>query len=216
MQKIIIIIITFSFLSCNKKEQTFLDGIYYNNILKELLIIKEGGNKQVIYNILENTTFNGSTLQYNCLECPNEQTTLELKQIDSFNIKIIANFKSAIINDKLFQSLKINHVEWDSISICTSNACQTIHKDNIKSIEKFDTNFPLSLIEEIDIVSNSSYSFYNKVIDDVPVDITFYFKNSKPIVKKTDGLKLYLRNLRYFIHHCLKKKLAENNTKCNF
>lgn len=218
MQKIIFfLVLGFSTMSCKKTENDLLNGFYYSKEQKELMIIRDGGKTKEIYNVLLWTSQKEDSLTYNCMECPNGETTLQLTQSDSMHIKVEAEYKEAYINSKFFQKLDFTTYDWDSLQICTPTKCKLLLSN--QKYESFinNVNSTMSLSDEIKIITNPDFIFFNKVTDHTPVEITIYYKSKDVLMRKSRGLHSYLYNLHYIVDVCLSEEIKSKKGKeCEF
>ncbi len=203
--KFLFLTLLFLFLNACRKSNQLIDGLYYNKDFKDFLIIKESGKKQEIYDIIVATSFDNDSLIYDCMECPSGETLIKLTQEKS-SIKVEAQYKEALINNKYFERLNITKYKWDSIEMCTNIACMTFYSDSTYKKIALEFEPPMTLEEELNLLSIPDFSMTRKVVDDEPVILTIHYKDKNKIVKETAGLFLYFRNLRYFVYECLVNK----------
>ncbi|HRI01907.1 MAG TPA: hypothetical protein PK006_12715 [Saprospiraceae bacterium] len=215
MQKVVfLLLISGLLLTCDKKKTSLVDGFYYSNLLKELMVIKENAKHVEIYSILLNTSYQQDTLKYQCLGCPNGETVIHLQQLDSSNIKVEADFVESTINSRIFRKLENNAFPWDSLKICTGDSCILFYS-NVKYKDYLyimDSEF--NLTEELQLVTNPNFLFYQNVTDSEPVEMNIYYKNKDKLIRNTRGLHLYLRNLNFIVNVCLSKEDEKKERWC--
>ncbi len=218
--KLLFLVVICVAISCKEKVFPLRDGFYYNKELKELMIIKENGKKQEIYSILLNTYLDKAALHYYCMECPNGETKLKLIQDDSLKIQVITEYEQLAINLKYFQKFDFNSNGWDSIKICSFENCTTLHSALQYPKYLYSNDKLMSLNEEMNVITQPLFYFYNNVTDDVPVEITIFYKNKDVLIRKTRGIDLYFGNLRYIVYTCLSdqtnKEKIDKVKDCNF